>query len=249
MYLAGQLPYGPPSTNVGGQLNFDGDSPLFGDSVGDPPPAVDPSGGAANTQNTYVVPGGGQQVVNPSIATANGIVQPPITSPASRTRFQKLPAGARDSCGSGLSGFGAVDPATCLEIQCGTLSQEAAGMSLIVECADAGYAGVKSCVDPACSCPAPPAPQSVTRAAPPSSVPGPPAGYVPPSIETPCGGYAASSVLPMLQNNAGRGMGDCCQSGYQQFQSNQVGGDSSNAFLWLAAGVILLMLTPSGGSK
>lgn len=267
MYLAGQLPYGPPSGNTGGVPNFVGDSPLFGDS-GDPAPGTDPSGGEANTQNTYLVPGGGTQVVNPTIATGNGIVQTPITSPGLRTRFGKLPASAADSCssggGHGLSGFGAMDaatfqahygypppdPATCLEIQCGTLSQAAAGMQLVEDCADFGYAGVKSCADPACDCPAPPAPKSIVTASPPSSIPGPPAGYVPPRQSLPCGSYAASNVLPMLANDAGRGMGECCQSGYQAYQSDQVGSaPDSSAFLWLAAGVLLLMLTPGGGGR
>jgi hypothetical protein len=43
------------------------------------------------------------------------------------------------------------DRATCLQIQCGGISQAQAGMQLIQDCANAGYAGVRSCMDPACS--------------------------------------------------------------------------------------------------
>jgi hypothetical protein len=62
-------------------------------------------------------------------------------------------------------GMGAVDPgqfeaqyghpepdaSTCVQIQCGAISQTQAGMQLIVDCANAGYSGVRSCFDPACS--------------------------------------------------------------------------------------------------
>jgi hypothetical protein len=52
------------------------------------------------------------------------------------------------------------DRATCLQIQCGGISQDQAGMQLIQDCANAGYAGVRSCMDPACSpwCSSGPAP-------------------------------------------------------------------------------------------
>lgn len=257
MYLAGQLPYGPESTNTGGIPNFTGQDILLDDVMtlapADSVPASSPaSGSGTNQQNTYLLPGGSPDVVPASIANGNGIVQYPVTSPGSRTRFQKLPGSPVDSCGGGsggggLSGLGAVDPATCTAIQCGTISQASAGMSLIEACADAGYAGVKACTDPACDCPAPPAPQSIISASPPAvASPAPPAGYVTPSMNTTCGGYAASSVLPMLANNAGRGMGSCCQSGYQQYQSNQVSQPDNSLFWWLAAGVALLMLTPGG---
>lgn len=43
------------------------------------------------------------------------------------------------------------DESTCLQIQCGAISQEQAGAELIADCMDAGYFGAKGCTDPACS--------------------------------------------------------------------------------------------------
>jgi hypothetical protein len=266
MYLPGQLPYGPQSSNQGGQANLDGNmAPLL--TSADLTGLTDPSGGPNNTEATYLLPGAGNQIVNPSIATGNGIVQTPITSPASRTRLTKIPGNGSDSCGAGLSGLGdgisaaaylaqygrtAPDPETCLQIQCGTISQDEAGLDLIAACADFGYAGVKACVDPGCNCPPSPSPQSIIAAAPPSAPPNVP-GYVPITgaapVATPCGGYAASSVLPMLANDAGRGMGACCQSGYQSYQTNQVAAPDSSLAWWVIGGAILLMLTPSGSGR
>jgi hypothetical protein len=48
-------------------------------------------------------------------------------------------------------GYGEPDAATCLRIQCGGISQDEAGMKLIQDCANAGYAGARSCADPVCS--------------------------------------------------------------------------------------------------
>ena len=62
-------------------------------------------------------------------------------------------------------GMGAVDPgqfeaqygrpepdaSTCEQIQCGAISQTQAGMQLIMDCANAGYSGARSCSDPLCS--------------------------------------------------------------------------------------------------
>lgn len=148
-------------------------------------------------------------------------------------------------------GHAAPDPATCLQIQCGTLSQANAGMPLVEDCANFGYSGVKACTDPACDCPPAPTPKTLLSAAPPSAPPHPPAGYITPrgSVDTPCGGYAASSALPMLQDQVGRGMGACCQSGYQQYQSDQVAGPDNSGMWWIVAGAILLMLTPSGARQ
>ncbi len=57
MYLDGQLPYGPPSTNVGAP----------------PIPTFD----VAGPEKTYTVPDGGPVVIHSSQATADGIVQTP----------------------------------------------------------------------------------------------------------------------------------------------------------------------------
>jgi hypothetical protein len=53
----------------------------------------------------------------------------------------------------------------------------------------------------------------------------------------------------MLANDAGRGMGACCQSGYQSYQTNQVATPDSSLAWWVIGGVLLLMLTPSGSSR
>lgn len=80
-----------------------------------------------------------------------------------------LPPFARDSRGMPVPvstgcGMGAVNPdvyearygraepdeSTCLQIQCGAIPQSEAGMQLIADCANAGWAGARSCSDPAC---------------------------------------------------------------------------------------------------
>jgi hypothetical protein len=62
-------------------------------------------------------------------------------------------------------GMGAVSPAdfmahygrpepdedTCLQIACGAVPQSKAGAQLIADCANAGYTGVSSCLDPRCA--------------------------------------------------------------------------------------------------
>lgn len=58
MYLEGQLPYGPVTTNVG--------------------PAPIPTMDDPGTEQTFTV-GDGTTVISPSVATANGIVQTPDT--------------------------------------------------------------------------------------------------------------------------------------------------------------------------
>lgn len=57
MYLDGQLPYGPATSNIG--------APVI-------PTMSDPG-----TPQTYTIPEGGPVVVSPSLATADGIVQTP----------------------------------------------------------------------------------------------------------------------------------------------------------------------------
>jgi hypothetical protein len=82
---------------------------------------------------------------------------PPLT-PQTDSNGQPIPTPT--SCG-----MGAVEPdvfearysrpepdrATCLQIQCGAITQDQAGMQLIIDCANAGFAGARSCLDPACS--------------------------------------------------------------------------------------------------
>lgn len=83
MYLDGQLPGGPPSDNLGGQVSQYAVSSLFGDPK--PGPGSPKAGGNPLDQlnNTFfVTPDGGPVVVSPSNATANGIVQYPITQPS-----------------------------------------------------------------------------------------------------------------------------------------------------------------------
>lgn len=42
------------------------------------------------------------------------------------------------------------DPAICLKIQCGAITQAEAGIDTLADCSLAGYAGVKTCQDPLC---------------------------------------------------------------------------------------------------
>jgi hypothetical protein len=83
---------------------------------------------------------------------------PLINAPGVDTNGQPLPTPV--GCGMGAvapdvfeARYSRPEPdrATCLRIQCGGISQDQAGMQLIQDCANAGYAGVRSCMDPACS--------------------------------------------------------------------------------------------------
>lgn len=43
------------------------------------------------------------------------------------------------------------DLSTCQQIQCGAITQEQAGMDLLLACSEAGYVGARSCADQICS--------------------------------------------------------------------------------------------------
>jgi hypothetical protein len=264
MYLDGQLPYGPASSNTGGQQTLDGASALWGNPDLFPIPVTsDPSGGPDNTAAMYTVPQGGSDLVSPSIATADGIVQFPMTSPTGNPKFSKM----RDSsecAGTGMSGIGAMDPATyemhygkpapdpqaCISMQCGKTPQ-AGNEQLNIDCGNFGYALARSCDDPTCA-PFLPIPgcspaaaaalQTVTKTTPPPNYVRPAA---PAPLDVPCGGYGSGGILSSLQNNALRstlGMGACCQSGYQAVDSPVV--DQGNPALpFILAGLALLVLT------
>lgn len=79
MYLDGQLPYGPASSNVG--------APVI-------PTMSDPG-----TPQTFTTPEGGPIVVSPSLATADGIVQTPDAS-------VKVPAQGVDTTSASYSQCG-----------------------------------------------------------------------------------------------------------------------------------------------
>lgn len=70
------------------------------------------------------------------------------------------PAPTQVSCGMGAvdpgqfeARYGRPEPdqSICQQIQCGAISQTQAGPQLIVDCANAGWAGARSCADPVCS--------------------------------------------------------------------------------------------------
>jgi len=46
--------------------------------------------------------------------------------------------------------LGAVDPQTCLAIQCGAISQQEAGLDTLLACSQAGYVGAIPWTDPRC---------------------------------------------------------------------------------------------------
>ena len=63
MYLGGQLPYGPESSDLGGNLD------------------TNPARISDTSIGTYLLPvseGGGPSIISPSVAQVNGIVQPPV---------------------------------------------------------------------------------------------------------------------------------------------------------------------------
>lgn len=262
MYLDGQLPYGPASTNTGGQQTLDGASALDGNTYLMPVPSgPDPSGGPGNSASMYTVPQGGNDLVSPSISTADGIVQYPITSPTGNPKFSKM-KDSSECAGAGMSGIGAMDPATyemhygkpapdpnaCLSLQCGKTPQ-AGNEQLNIDCGNFGYAAARSCDDPSCT-PFLPLPgcgpkdtvQIVTKVPPPSN-------YVTPAVpapsDTPCGGYGSAGILPSLAKNALSGLGACCRSGYQAVDTPVVN-QGNPALPFILAGLALLVLTGSG---
>lgn len=97
MYLDGQLPGGPPSSNQGGRVNPDGVSAL--DGTGDDV-VVSPKPGDLSGSTFFVVEGGGPVVVSPSLATSDGIVQYPINSQQSARRGDNKPCPDYGSDGS-----------------------------------------------------------------------------------------------------------------------------------------------------
>jgi hypothetical protein len=271
MYLDGQLPYGPASSNTGGQQTLDAMDALFGNPDLTPnPTGPDPTGGPNNSQSLYTVPGGGDTLVSPSIATTDGIVQFPNNAPTGTPRFHKMATSGE--C-AGMSGLGAMDAATyenhygkpapdpnaCLSLQCGKTPQQG-NEQLNIDCGNFGYAVARSCTDPACApflpipgC-APPAAapvSQVTKVTPPES------NYVPAiaaPLDTPCGGYGSGGVLSALENNALRstiqGMSGCCRSGYQVVDDSTVAPSGDGSILpLLLAGLALLVLTPSGARR
>ena len=50
-----------------------------------------------------------------------------------------------------LPGATQPNPATCLQIQCGSISQAQAGLPLLAACSFDGFAGVRTCQDPLCA--------------------------------------------------------------------------------------------------
>lgn len=111
MYLDGQLPGGPASTNTGGQVTQYALSALFGAGPGGP---GSPKAGANPLDQLkdtfYVTPDGGPVVVSPSVARAPGIVQYPITQPSTLYPSQVPLEPIANAC-NGLSGY---DPATLI---------------------------------------------------------------------------------------------------------------------------------------
>ncbi len=97
----------------------------------------------------------------PPYSMDGGVLPPYWETPAPiGTDANGQPIPYQASCGMGAvdpgvfeSRYGRPEPAesVCLQIQCGAISQDAAGLQLIMDCANAGWAGVRSCIDPACS--------------------------------------------------------------------------------------------------
>ena len=97
----------------------------------------------------------------PPFSTDGGVLPPYYDVPVSvATDANGQPIPYQASCGMGAvdpgvfeSRYGRPEPdeSVCLQIQCGAISQNAAGMQLISDCANAGWAGARSCIDPACS--------------------------------------------------------------------------------------------------
>jgi hypothetical protein len=79
--------------------------------------------------------------------SADGGVLPPYREPTAHDEPSPVQVGG---CG-GMGGLGDDFDSTCLQIQCGAISQSQAGMDTIMACARAGHVGVRSCFDPACA--------------------------------------------------------------------------------------------------
>ena len=83
MYLEGQLPLGPDSSNLGGTVD------------------TNPAAVSDTTINAYVLPGAGPDIVSGSVADDNGIVQPPVNNPVSQqTPLEMGGSASYGECGS-----------------------------------------------------------------------------------------------------------------------------------------------------
>ncbi len=86
MYLEGQLPTGPDSSNLGGTVD------------------TNPTAVSGLDISSFLLPasdGGGQDVVSGTVAHDNGIVQPPVSNPVSQSTPLQMGGSAQyGECGS-----------------------------------------------------------------------------------------------------------------------------------------------------
>jgi hypothetical protein len=269
MYLDGQLPGGPPSSNRGGQPTTNGVSALFGSQDMGP---ESPMPGDLSSSTFYTVPAGGEVVVSPSLATADGVVQYPVNVLTQIRRADKpvrrTPAGwaaqnpsewESASCGlAGLSDTACVDRNLAVQQQNFARRDRydhdgAFKASFGVTGATSVYdvpgllLPYENCIDTI-----PPPAQLITPgpAEPikPLRLPAPKAAYVP---VTACVGYGADGSLVTVRNDSGRqgGLaGGCCQSGYQSVEEFKVTPQSGVPW-WLIGLAGLALLATSRGNR
>lgn len=116
MYLDGQLPYGPPSSNVGAP----------------PAPAIT----VAAPATTFVVPGGGDTIVSPTVADANGIVQYPLNEPrTSQFRAPRTDTASYSECGD----YGAAGSLPTIRARAGRGMGVKSGLSGMCQSGEQGY--------------------------------------------------------------------------------------------------------------
>ncbi len=187
MYLEGQLPLGPASSNRGGEPTPNGVSALFDGEMAEPMPSPKPEDLSGST--FYTLPDGGPVVVSPSLATEHGIVQYPVNPMRGYRRGDKPPQR------NAPPGYTTENPDDWRPATCGL------------------------------------------------DTPGAPVEVGDNVVPSPCPQYGADGSLVTLRNDAGRnaGLGDCCQSGYQKFETLEIPESPSPWWLLAIAGVALLV--------
>jgi len=83
MYLEGQLPLGPDSSNLGGTVD------------------TNPAAVSDTAIGAFVLPNGGPDIVSGTVADDNGIVQPPVNNPIPQSSPLQMGGSAEyGECGS-----------------------------------------------------------------------------------------------------------------------------------------------------
>lgn len=190
---------------------------------------------------------GSQSYYNPTQASqsqSGGAVPVTVSTPASYYDAEDVTAPLLPATGG--NGMMA-DQDTCQQIQCGTITQEQAGMDLLQACSAAGYVGARVCGDPVCApyggCGTPgpassstPMPSATTATMP--SITNTAAVVAPVQVITPLG---MQQRMPQIVNSQPAVMVAPCSDSFAQWVS-----DNPMLAVGALAGLAFLMLGKKG---